>query len=255
MKISIVTPSYNQGRFIDDAIQSVLTQGYSDFEHIIIDACSTDDTIERLKKYPHLQWVSEPDEGQSDAINKGFALATGDIIGWLNADDFYLPGTFHKVIAEFTANKKIHGVYADINFCDKEGVITGRLNAHSPLKFLSLFHCYVPSESFFFKRVILDDNIRIDKDYDITMDKKFVAQILYKNYRLKYIRDSFTVFRRHDANKSLETSKVKLTRAREGVRLLNDILKIKIPENYFTIKMYIGIRTGLLPLRRLMRLF
>ena len=96
-KISIVSPSYNQSDFIEEAILSVLHQNYPNFEHIIIDGGSTDRTVELLKKYPHLIWVSEPDEGQSDAINKGFKLATGDIIGWLNVDDYYLADTFQKV--------------------------------------------------------------------------------------------------------------------------------------------------------------
>src|ERR1700755_1492305 len=95
MKISIITPSYNQGRFIEDAILSVLSQGYPDFEHIVIDNCSTDNTLDVLKKYPHVKWVSEPDRGQSNALNKGFGLSTGDVLGWLNCDDFYLPGAFH----------------------------------------------------------------------------------------------------------------------------------------------------------------
>ena len=96
-KISIVSPSFNQGQYIEEAIQSVLNQGYENFEHIIIDACSTDNTLEILKKYSHLKWISEPDEGQSDALNKGFKLATGDIIGWLNVDDIYLSNTFKDV--------------------------------------------------------------------------------------------------------------------------------------------------------------
>ncbi len=105
-KISIVTPSYNSAEFIEDCIQSVLKQNYPNFEHIIIDGGSTDGTVEILKKYPHLKWISEPDEGQSDALNKGFKKAEGDIIGWLNSDDVYLPGTFNKV-ADILSNDKI----------------------------------------------------------------------------------------------------------------------------------------------------
>ena len=97
LKISIVTPSFNQGRYIENAIRSVLDQGYDNFEHIIYDNCSTDETLEVVAKYPHVKFYSEPDEGQSDALNKGFLKATGEVIGWLNADDLYCPGTFQKV--------------------------------------------------------------------------------------------------------------------------------------------------------------
>src|SRR5438067_2417823 len=90
--ISFITPSFNQARFIRDTIDSVLTLGLADFEHIVIDGGSTDGTREILKTYPHLQWVSEKDNGQSDALNKGIARSRGEIIGWINSDDFYLPG-------------------------------------------------------------------------------------------------------------------------------------------------------------------
>jgi len=100
-KITIVTPSFNQGNFIDENIQSVLTQNYPNFEHIIIDGGSIDGTVDILKKYSHLKWVSEPDRGQASALNKGFRMATGDVIGWLNSDDSYLPGTFEVVARAF----------------------------------------------------------------------------------------------------------------------------------------------------------
>src|SRR5882762_2861563 len=116
MRISIITPSFNQGKFIEDAIQSVLIQNYPDIEHIVIDNCSTDNTMEVLKKYPHLKWISAKDRGQSDALNKGFDLATGEIIGWLNCDDFYLPGAFQTVHG-ILKQPEWDGVYSDLKFC------------------------------------------------------------------------------------------------------------------------------------------
>jgi glycosyltransferase involved in cell wall biosynthesis len=122
MKISIVTPSFNQGQFIADAIESVANQDYPDKEHIIIDAQSTDKTIEVIKSYehlPHLKWVSEPDEGQADAINKGFKMASGDVVAWLNADDYYLADTFSKVADVFERNPQVNIVYSDTMLVDK----------------------------------------------------------------------------------------------------------------------------------------
>jgi glycosyltransferase involved in cell wall biosynthesis len=119
-KISIVMPSYNQGEFIERSILSVLNQNYSNIELIIIDGGSTDNTIEILKKYDEYitYWISEPDNGQSDALNKGFEIATGDIYGWLNSDDLYLPNTFSIVIrelAKLSGEKIIFGDYYTID--------------------------------------------------------------------------------------------------------------------------------------------
>lgn len=101
LKISVITPSFNSGKYIERAIKSVLDQDYENFEHVVMDGQSTDDTIEILKKYPHLIWVSEQDSGQSEAMNKGFAAATGDVIVYLNADDYFLPGAFKAVVPSF----------------------------------------------------------------------------------------------------------------------------------------------------------
>jgi glycosyltransferase involved in cell wall biosynthesis len=97
MKISLLTPTYNCGDYIERAIQSVLAQNDPDFEHIIVDGNSTDNTVEILRKYPHLKWISERDRGQSDAMNKAFDMCTGDIVTYLNADDWFEPGAFAHV--------------------------------------------------------------------------------------------------------------------------------------------------------------
>ncbi len=100
---SVVTPSWNQGAFIERCIRSVLDQNYPRFEHIVADNCSADGTLDILRRYPHVRWISEPDGGQSDAVNKAIARASGDIIAWINADDFHEPGAFAAVAEAFAA--------------------------------------------------------------------------------------------------------------------------------------------------------
>lgn len=102
MKISIITPCFNSVNTIEQAIESVLIQKYKNFEHIVMDGGSTDGTVDILKKYTHLKWISEPDNGQVDAMHKGFAMSSGEIIGNLNADDYYLPGAFNAILPHFT---------------------------------------------------------------------------------------------------------------------------------------------------------
>ena len=113
MKLSILTPSYNQGDFIEKNINSVMNQDWDDIEHIILDGGSTDNTLSILKKYPHLKWVSEPDEGQADALNKGLQMASGDIVGWINSDDYYEANIFREVITIFE-NEPVKWVIGNI---------------------------------------------------------------------------------------------------------------------------------------------
>jgi glycosyltransferase involved in cell wall biosynthesis len=101
MKISIITPAFNAGNYLQEAIDSVLIQDYEDIEHIIVDGGSSDNTLDILKKNTHLKWISEKDNGQADAMNKGFRMSTGDIIGYLNADDYYYHGAFNAIIPYF----------------------------------------------------------------------------------------------------------------------------------------------------------
>jgi glycosyltransferase involved in cell wall biosynthesis len=106
-KISVITPSYNSAEYIESAIQNVLERVYDNVEHVIVDGASSDGTIKILQKYPHLKWISEPDSGQPQAMNKGFRLSAGDIIVYLNGDDYFLPGAFRAVIPRFEQGAKV----------------------------------------------------------------------------------------------------------------------------------------------------
>jgi len=119
-RISVITPSFNQGRFIARTIDSVLAQGYANLEHIVVDGMSTDDTRAVLARYPHLRVLREPDRGQSEAINKGFRLATGDIHCFLNSDDTFLPGALHRVAREIDPGRGRHVVMGRCTHIDEE---------------------------------------------------------------------------------------------------------------------------------------
>lgn len=124
-RISIVTPSFNQGRYIVGTIESVLTQEYPNIEHIVVDGGSTDGTLDILKRYPHLKVISEPDRGQAEAINKGFRVATGEIWGFLNSDDTLASGTLHRVAKEIDPRGGRHVVMGRCRFIDEHGRYIG----------------------------------------------------------------------------------------------------------------------------------
>jgi glycosyltransferase involved in cell wall biosynthesis len=122
-RVSIVTPSYNQGEFVEEAIRSVLLQGYPDLEYMVIDGRSTDNSVEIIRKYGRwlAHWVSEPDKGQSQAINKGLQKASGEIYGWLNSDDYLLRGALINVAHAYRASPKAGAWYGDTVFVTADG--------------------------------------------------------------------------------------------------------------------------------------
>ena len=128
--VSIVTPSFNQGEFIDETIRSVLEQDYSNIEYIVIDGGSTDNTLSILQRYgDRLNWISEPDEGQSDAINKGWRMASGEIWAWLNSDDVYMPGAIRAAVEAMAKYPEAGMVYGNSIHIDRVG---NPLKVHQP---------------------------------------------------------------------------------------------------------------------------
>lgn len=124
-RISIVTPSFNQGLFIEQTILSVLNQKYPNLEYIIIDGGSTDNTLKILEKFhDKLIWISEPDLGMYDAINKGFKMCTGDILAWMNSDDIYLNNAFQTVAKIFSQNKEVNWLTGRCAYIDENGITT-----------------------------------------------------------------------------------------------------------------------------------
>ncbi len=217
MKISIITPSFNCVKYIERAIQSVLNQDYENWEHIIIDGGSTDGTVDILKKYDHLKWISEPDRGQSDAMNKGFAISTGDVVGYLNADDEYAPGVFKLMAEQFNTEKKTEFVFGDLiqtrDGHEYRNKPNGNLNA-----ILNYWPCQFPlnAVSYFYKREVQATIGHFPVDNHFTMDYWFLLRV-FKNYKTKYIPIVFGNFHFTDTNKSGHAE-----RARESLRVVRN---------------------------------
>ncbi len=169
-KISIVTPSFNSAQFIRDAIESVLKQNYPNFEHIIIDGGSTDGTIEILKKYPHLKWISEPDKGQSDALNKGFKLSSGDWILWLNSDDRLADNSINVYIKHIKKYHNYDMFYGHTNFIDSNNQKIRTVYQISYSYRLTSFRLYIPpSTGTIFRKEALQKN-PLDIEFHYIMD-------------------------------------------------------------------------------------
>ncbi len=212
-KISIVTPSFNQGKYIEQTILSVLDQQYPNLEYIIIDGGSTDETLSIIKKYESriTYWVSEKDNGQSHAINKGLSKCTGEIFNWLNSDDWYEPGCLYSVANSFMVNSSIQVVSGYENHIQVDGSVifnTGSFiteNLESTIEF-----CEIAQPSSFFKLSAIQNIGGVSEDLHYIMDGEMWLKLL-----LVYGQDGFAKidkvlvnFRLHEASKTVSNSTV-----------------------------------------------
>jgi glycosyltransferase involved in cell wall biosynthesis len=196
--VSIVTPSFNQAKYLEETIRSVLAQDYPRIEYIVVDGGSTDSSLEIIRKYADrlTWWVSEPDQGQTDAINKGFGRATGEIMAWLNSDDTYQPKAVSEAVAFLQAHPKIGLVYGDAHFINAEGQIIGKFNAQqTSYKRLRRGGVYIPQQAAFWRADLwnqvgpLDPSFYFAMDYDLWVRLARITEIRYTpqwwaNFRL-----------------------------------------------------------------------
>ena len=206
-KISIVTPSFNQGIFIEETIKSVLSQSYPNLEHLVIDGGSIDNTIEVLNRYPHLLWVSEKDRGQTHAVNKGLMKATGEIIGWVNSDDTYLPDAFAAVVQKFQSDKDCYVVFGDYHAIDEKGNLLyeqkGFAGSYEEMIRWWDYTYAIHQPTVFVRKNVFDTVGLLDESFHYTMDHEWWFRIA-KHYQFYHIDYYIATYRMHKDAKTFE---------------------------------------------------
>jgi len=203
--VSIITPSFNQAKFLEETINSVLDQDYPNIEYIIIDGGSTDGSQEIIKKYTDQisYWISEPDQGQTDAINKGFNKANGEIFAWINSDDTYLPNTINQAVDFLNNNPEFGMVYGDANLINEKNEIFGKFPARqTDYKRLRRGYVHIPQQSSFFRAALWKEVAPLDTSFYFAMDYDLWVRIA-KISQLKYVPKIWANFRIHSTGKSV----------------------------------------------------
>lgn len=204
-KVTIVTPSYNQAHFLEETMRSVLEQDYPNIEYIVIDGGSTDGSAEIIQKYESqlAYWQSQKDKGQTDAINQGFARASGEILAWLNSDDILLPGAVTAAVRQLQAHPQVGMVYGDCLWINADGKkISYFPAAQTDLKKLRRGYVHIPQQASFFRADLwkkvgpLDDSFYFAMDYDLWTRLAAEAPLLY-------IPELWAAFRLHGDAKSI----------------------------------------------------
>lgn len=205
--VSIVTPSYNQGRFLEATIRSVLEQDYPCIEYLIVDGGSTDESPAVIRRYADrlAWWVSEKDRGQTDAINKGFARANGEILAWINSDDTYQPGAIREAVTYLLAHPEAGMIYGDANYIDAAGQVIGKFPAaQTSYARLRSGRVNIPQQSAFFRAELwrrvgpLDPTFFFAMDYDLWVRLAAVSA-------LHYSPRTWANFRLHSGAKTIQT--------------------------------------------------
>ncbi len=203
--VSIVTPSYNQGHFLVETIQSVLSQDYPSLEYIVIDGGSSDNSVDVIRGYADrlAWWISERDQGHADALNKGFAHAKGEILAWLNSDDAYQPGAIREAVDYLLAHPGISMAYSDANLIDEEGQFIARFPARQTDYHRMLNGSVnIPQATTFFRANLwrqvgpLDLSLKYAFDYDLWVRLAKIAPVAY-------VPRVWANFRLHEAGKTV----------------------------------------------------
>jgi len=204
--VTIVTPSYNQARYLELTIRSVLEQDYPNLEYIVVDGGSTDGSGDIIRRYADrlAWWVSEKDHGQTDAVNKGFAHANGEILAWLNSDDTYQPGAVSEAVAFLHNRPEVGLVYGEANFIDENGRVIGRFPAaQTDYRRLRRGYVHIPQQASFWRADLwrkvgpLDSSFYFAMDYDLWVRLARISTFQYLPGRV------WANFRLHTQSKTI----------------------------------------------------
>jgi len=229
-KISIITPSYNQGQFLEETILSVINQDYSNLEYIIIDGGSNDNSVDIIKKYEDRidYWVSEKDNGQSDAINKGFHKATGDILHWLNSDDVLVPGALNDIAEYYTLNPEIDCFIGDQEIIDQDSKYLSVKKA-IPFHFKTALYsaCMIPQPATPFTRKAWENTGDVNISLNYQMDFEYYLRMAGSGVKFGILRKRVARFRYHGQSKTVSEYKNLVWKANRIIQepYLSDKLK------------------------------
>ncbi len=209
MKLSIVTPSFNQGKFLEETILSVLNQNYENLEYIVVDGGSTDESVEIIRRYEDrlAYWVSEKDQGQVDAINKGLRRVTGDIVAYINSDDVYLPGAFAAVMDAFKTNPDWEWLCGDTIMFGEGDHKTELIKTEVPKSAAhSLSWAYLaPQPGMFWKRELVQAGF--DPKYNYVFDHELYVRLLLAGHRCEHLPRPVAKYRLHETSKTVAEPK------------------------------------------------
>jgi len=203
--VSIVTPSFNQARYLEATVRSVISQDYARLEYIIVDGGSTDGSVGIIQKHESqlAWWVSEKDQGQTDAINKGFAGARGEILAWLNSDDTYEPGAISSAVNFLLAHPEVGLVYGDANYINMDGSMIGRFPAaQTDLMRLRRGYVHIPQQTAFFRASLWRAVGPLDPSFYFAMDYDLWVRLATRS-QVKYIPQKWANFRLHTSGKTI----------------------------------------------------
>lgn len=203
-KVSIVTPSYQQGDFIEETLKSVERQSYDRIDHLVVDGGSSDQTLDLLRKYEDrysLRWLSEPDDGQSDAINKGFDRVTGDIVGWINSDDFYYDSdVVTRAVDRFMADSELDILYGSIAYIDEDSHIQRFQPAPEFNNSVLRGHDYIAQPGVFLNSDVVSEH-RLRSDYVFAMDYEYWLRLASEGRKFGRTSKVMAAYRMHDEAK------------------------------------------------------
>jgi glycosyltransferase involved in cell wall biosynthesis len=230
--VSVVTPSMNQGAYIEDTIQSVLQQDYPRIEHIIVDGGSTDRTVDILRRYSHLRWISEPDRGQADALNKGFAMAQGEIFGWLNSDDLYLPGAVSAAVRMLleTGCGLVHGGWRRID--ERGNLINDVKPVPFDLRSQLDYANQVAQPGALFTRDAFEAVGGLDLSYRYALDYELFLRIGAR-FPVRHVEDVLGAYRYHPGSKTVAESDGFIEETFRAARSHGGRLRSRIAIDYY----------------------